>query len=70
MKVIGYHCYRACRKPKPIMLPPDILKSVKAIVEYNFEDEKSDYESYGDNKPESHIYLDLVKVREFLEGER
>lgn len=42
-----------------------IYDSLLVIVDYLYDDERKDYEA--NNKPATHIYLDLVRVSAYLD---
>lgn len=40
---------------------------IKGIISYLYRDEKRHYEEFGDDKPEDHIYLKLVKLLKMID---
>ena len=40
---------------------------IKEIILYLYRDEKRHYEEFGDDKPEDHIYLKLVKLLKMID---
>lgn len=48
----------------------ELIEAIARIVSYNFYDEQDDYNHAPEegNSQENHIFLDLVKVRDWLAG--
>jgi len=44
----------------------DVIESLRSILDYLHDDEKRDWEEIG--KPDDHIYLDVIKVTEWLDS--
>ncbi len=55
---------------KTIKVPVSILKSMRKIVDYNFDTECKDYEQLGQDggSTKGHIFLLIKKIDKFLNG--
>lgn len=49
----------------PQDLPPDVLKALKAVIDYNWEAELEDASDVG---PEGHVFSSLVTLNNFVTG--
>ncbi len=74
----GYEHYGKCKGVqraedkaaalKLLGLDEDTVTSINRMVEYLYRDERQDFESRGEDEVDGHIFLDVERVKKFVDG--
>lgn len=53
---------------KRIGMDEETVGSINRLVDYLYRDERKDFESRGEDEVDGHIFLDVERVKKFMDG--